>query len=131
MDDAGHVMATVCAALRRVRVDRVGELESVLVDAMARQLAAAGIPYRREVVLAPRSRIDLAVPTPDGRLVGVEAKKGRPRAASAAAQVSRYALTGRLAGVVFVAERAFDLPAEIDGVPVAVVSLHASMGIAL
>ena len=122
----------VVSALRSLRVVRVGLLEGQLVDLMADALAAAGLEFTREVRLAPGSRIDLCVRCGStGPAIGVEAKKGRPGAASAAAQVARYAATGRLSAVVFVAERAFDLPLEMSGIPVRAVSLQSSMGIAL
>lgn len=127
-----RMLASVVLALRRLRVVRVGLLESVLVDMMAAELDRDGISYQREVVLAPRCRIDLVVPIAGSDLLlGIEAKKGRPNATSAAAQVARYAATGKLAAIVFVAERTFDLPSEMSGIPVRTVSLQAAMGIAL
>jgi hypothetical protein len=124
-------LAAVLGALRRIRVVRVGLLEERLVDLMCGELTRDGIAHEREVTLAAGCRIDVAVPSADGLLIGIEAKKGRPRAASAEAQVARYAMTGRLAAIIFVAERAFDLPDVLWGVPVATVSLQSAMGIAL
>jgi hypothetical protein len=129
--DVRATLARVVAALGRLRVVKVGLLESSLVDDMAAALEAEGLPVEREVRLAPRCRVDLAVPMPDGRLVGIEAKKNRPSATKAAAQVERYVRTGRLCAAVLVAERAPDLPAAIDGTPVAAVSLSAAFGISL
>ena len=40
-------LAAVLAALRRIRVVRVGLLEGALVDLMAAELDRAGISYRR------------------------------------------------------------------------------------
>jgi hypothetical protein len=132
MVSAPPELTAVLGALRRIRLIRVGLLEERLVDLICGELDKAGIAHEREVVLAPGCRIDIAVPTSgDGRIVGIEAKKGRPRASSAEAQVARYARTGRLAAIVFVAERTFDLPRRLAGVPVATVSLQAAMGIAL
>jgi hypothetical protein len=125
-------LTVVMDALKRMRVVRVGLLESQLVDLMAEELERSGLAFTREVRLGPGCRIDMTVPVEGSSMaVGIEAKKSRPNAMSAAAQVARYAATGRLTAVVFVAERAFDLPEEMSGIPVRAVSLQASMGIAL
>lgn len=124
-------MDAAVAALRGLRFSRVGLLEAQLVDLLEAALERAGLSPSREVALAPGCRIDLALPAASGLLIGIEAKRGRPGVAAAAAQVTRYARTGRLGGLVFVAERAFDLPSTLGGVPVSAVSLQASFGIAL
>lgn len=123
--------ATV-AALSTLRISLAGLSETALVDRMSDALTAAGIGHHREVRLAPRCRIDLAVPVPGAQsCIGIEAKKGRPRAPDAAAQVERYAATGRVDALIFVAERAFDLPETLSGIPIRTVSLNTLMGIAL
>lgn len=129
--DSGEALERVVASLRRVRVVRQGQLECGLVDAMAERLQRDGLSLRREVRLAPGCRIDLLVGGDGESLIGIEAKKGRPNATAVAAQLGRYAATGKLSAIVFVAERAFDLPRWLDGIPVRTVSLAAGMGIAL
>lgn len=124
-------MAAAVAALRGLRLVRVGLLEARLVDAMEDALKAAGLEPVREVVLGRGCRIDLALPTRGGLLIGIEAKRSRPNAARTSAQLARYAATGRLCGIVFVAERAFDLPPSTCGIPAAAVSLQAGFGVAL
>ena len=125
-------MAAAMRAIRRLRVTKVGLLEAALVDLVAAELDLDRIPYRREERLAPRCRVDIAIPAASsGLLVGIEAKRGRPHGPSATAQVERYAATGKLAGIVFLAERTMDLPAEIHGIPVATISLQSAWGLAL
>ena len=134
MTDSGvrYRIDSTLSALRGIRNERVGLLEEKLVDMMSEALGARGIPHDREVPLAPGCRIDLTVPLPGTeKVIGIEAKKGRPRASSVEAQVTRYANTGRLAAIIFVAERTFDLPEAIAGIPVHAVSLDAALGIAL
>lgn len=125
------VMEAVISAIRGLRYTRVGLIEARLVDMVEEALIRAGMETLREERLGTGCRIDLAVRAADGLLLGIEAKRGRPNAARATAQVARYAATGRLCGIVFVAERAFYLPPEAAGVPIAAVSLQASFGIAL
>ena len=124
-------MSSVISGLRRVRVGRIGMVEQNLVDLMADALKACGYVVDREVRLAPKCRIDIVVSFANDIKIGVEAKRGRPNKTSATAQVRRYAETSRLSGIVFVAERAFDMPDMIADIPVAVVSLYAGMGISL
>ena len=125
-------MARAIRAIRRLRVTRVGLLEAALVDLVAAELDLDGLAYRREERLGPRCRVDLAIPVASsGLLVGIEAKKGRPHGPSAMAQVARYASTGKLAGIIFFAERAMDLEPEMHGIPVAGVSLQSAFGISL
>lgn len=130
MIEAHSVMQQVVAALKHVRIVQAGLSEQALVDLMVQELDRAGLVYRREQALGARSRIDIVVPDGD-LLVGIEAKRRRPNETTVKAQVLRYAKTGKLSGIVFVAERAFDLPPEIAGIPVASVSLHANHGISL
>jgi len=125
------VMARALAALRRVRPTKFGLSEAALVDLMETALRADGLEPRREVRLAPRCRVDLALPDGDLLLIGIEAKRGRPEATPTTAQVVRYAESGKLSGVILVAERAFDLPPMIGGIPVAALGLHSSFGISL
>jgi hypothetical protein len=123
-------MALTISALKRLRIVRCGLSEAELVDAACAELERAGLAFTREVRLGAGCRIDITVGEP-AVMIGVEAKKGRPRLPQAVAQVHKYAATGRLAGIIFFAERSIDLPEEIDGIPVASVSLMASLGIAL
>lgn len=125
-----RTMKNCIVAFKRVRVARFNLSETALVDLMAEALKGAEIAYAREVKLGPRCRVDLAVEDGD-LLVGIEAKKGRPDAASTEAQVARYAATGKLSGVVMIAERAFDMPSEMSGIPCIALSLHSLFGIAL
>lgn len=125
-------LAATLAALSTLRIALAGQPESALVDRMSDALTAADLPHSREVRIAPRCRIDLLVPVPGAQAcIGIEAKKGRPRAPETAAQVERYADTKRVAALIFVAERAFDLPETLSGIPIRTVSLNTLMGIAL
>ena len=93
---------------------------------IARALAAAGVGYAHEYRLGPRCRIDFKV----GR-VGVEVKKGRPRSAPLAKQLGRYLVSGELAAVIVVTQRAVSLPERIGGKPVVLISLNRLWGVAL
>ncbi|MDA8064462.1 MAG: hypothetical protein M0031_02985 [Thermaerobacter sp.] len=89
-------------------------------------LADAGISFRREVRLAPRSRIDYLVGG-----VGIEVKRGRWDRLRIEAQVGRYARSDVLEELILVTERAVRLPPEVCGKPLHVLPLLNLWGVAL
>lgn len=116
----------VVSALKTVRLKQVGLSEFEIHDALCLVLAQSGIAHRREHTFGPRCRADIWI---NG--VAVEVKKQRPAKAALLAQVSRYADQPTTTGIVVVLEKSILLPKEINGKPVAVISLNALWGIAL
>ncbi len=88
--------------------------------------AAAGIPARHEVKLAPRCRIDFWV---DG--IGIEVKKGRPNRISLIEQCRRYLSAPEVEALILVVERSAFLPNQLCGKPVHVFELNRLWGVAL
>lgn len=102
------------APLRRARYFNEDDLQEAALNA----LADAGLDAEREVRLTAADRIDLRC----GR-IGIEVKVDGA-AATVQRQLARYARTGQLDAVVLLTSRAkHRMPAELDGVPVHVVSL--------
>jgi hypothetical protein len=118
MDEVYAALTSLRAPLQQGEYD----LHRLVMDA----LSAAGIPCAHEAALAPRCRIDLLC----GR-VGVEIKRGKPVRSRLISQLTRYAASGRLDGLIVVAERSVSLPRALCGVPVRVLCLNRLWGIAL
>ncbi len=92
--------------------------EDQLQEAAARVITEAGFDVQREVRLSPRDRIDLLA----GR-VGIEVKVDGGTAA-VLRQLTRYAQSGQVDELILLTSRArHQMPAQIDGIPVRVVSL--------
>ncbi|MDA8146341.1 MAG: hypothetical protein M0Z27_09840 [Thermaerobacter sp.] len=89
-------------------------------------LTGAGISFRREVPLAPRSRIDYLAGA-----VGIEVKRGRWDRRRIEAQLRRYAGCDAVAELILVTERAVRLPPDCRGKPVHVLPLRKLWGVAL
>ncbi|MBP8275415.1 MAG: hypothetical protein KAX55_00780 [Propionivibrio sp.] len=121
-----HYFDQVLTALRTVRLHEAGLQENAIHDALSDALKSAGIAHRREHTFAPRCRADLWV-----QGICIEVKKQRPPRASLLAQLTRYADQPNLHGLIVVMERSVNLPAEIAGKRVAMLSLNALWGIAL
>jgi hypothetical protein len=113
----------VAAALASLKPGHVRD-EAALQAAIHAALAGAGIHAKREVVLAPRCRVDLLT----DRGIGIEVKRGKPNRQAVAAQLQRYAETGKLIGIVLVMDRMI-LPVEA-GIPYRFVSLNMNWGVA-
>lgn len=117
----------VLAALRGLRAPLITE-ETDLHGLVARHLTKAGIPYRREVQLGPRERIDFLAGT-----IGVECKKGQPNGPRLMAQVERYCRSPVVQALIVVTPwgRHLSVPALVAGKPVHVVSLNRLWRVAL
>lgn len=118
MDEVYEALTALRAPIRQGEYD----LHRLTMDALTR----AGLPFRHEVTLAPRCRIDLTV----GR-VGIEIKRGRPEPKRILAQLRRYAECDGIDGLILVAERTVAVPDTLCGKPVRVVCLNRLWGIAL
>lgn len=118
-------MAQVAAALMELR-SPIAMYETDIHACVGQRLTAAGLPFTHEARLAPGCRIDFLVGT-----VGVEIKKGKPSAATLAAQLQRYAACDAVGGLIVVTERSVRLPKTILGKPVRLITLSQLWGIAL
>jgi len=116
----------VFRALKSVRLGQAGLGEFQIHDELCAALAKAGIPHRREFTFGHRCRADIWT-----QGIAIEVKKQRPARAAIHAQVQRYAEQSALRGLIVVLERSIHLPNEINGKPVAVLSLNSLWGIAL
>ena len=118
-------MAQVAAALMELR-SPIAMYETDIHACVGQRLTAAGLPFTHEARLAPGCRIDFLVGT-----VGVEIKKGKPSAATLAAQLQRYAACDAVGGLIVITERSVRLPPSILGKPVRCIPLSQLWGIAL
>lgn len=84
------------------------------------------IPYRHEVPLAPRCRIDLLCGS-----VGVEIKRGHTQRKRVLEQLRRYAASAEISSLILVTEHTLSLPSTISGKAVYEVCLARLWGIAL
>lgn len=113
----GQRMAAISTLIRSHRYLYASERE--LQEQLTEVLSAARLPVLREVQLSERDRIDLLVGD-----VGVEVKVKGKR--TPLAQLTRYAASAHVAGLLLVTTRAATLPPAIGGKPAAVVSLIAN-----
>ena len=118
-------MAAVAAALMELR-QPLAMYEADLHACVGQRLSAAGLPFTHEAVIAKGCRIDFLVGS-----VGVEIKKGKPSAATLAAQLQRYAACDAVDGLIVVTERSVRLPKTLCGKPVRLITLSQLWGIAL
>ena len=118
-------MDEVLAALSRLRVP-IQQGEYDLHRLVEQALDEAGIPWRHEVKLGSRCRIDLMAGG-----VGIEIKRGRPERGRLLEQLSRYAACPEVQALVLVVERSAALPHTLQGKPVRVLCLNRLWGIAL
>lgn len=114
----------VLSALRRIRMPRPQD-EYDLHGLAAEALQEAGLDFRHEAPLAPRSRIDFLCGD-----VGIELKRGRPEAGRVERQLRRYAATGKVSALILVSEKNTALPAKIENVPLYQISLQKLWGVA-
>lgn len=116
------------AALRGIRAPLITQ-ETDLHGLVAQRLDEAGIPFRREVEIGPRDRIDILV----AGGIGVECKKGKPNRTALLAQIGRYADCDKVAALIVVVpwKRHLHLPGQLEGKPVRVVSLNRLWGVAI
>lgn len=118
-------MATVAAALMELR-SPIAMVEMDLHACVGQRLTAAGLPFVHEAKIAKGCRIDFLVGT-----IGVEIKKGKPSAATLAAQLQRYAACDAVDGLIVITEKSVRLPGTILGKPVRLIPLSQLWGIAL
>ena len=118
-------LATVAAALMELR-SPIAMYETDLHACVGQRLTAAGLPFVHEARIAKGCRIDFLVGG-----IGVEIKKGKPSAATLAAQLQRYAACDAVGGLIVITERSVRLPPAILGKPVRCIPLSQLWGIAL
>ena len=118
-------MATVTAALMELR-SPIAMVEMDLHACVSQRLTAAGLPFVHEAKIAKGCRIDFLVGT-----IGVEIKKGKPSAATLAAQLQRYAACDAVDGLIVITEKSVRLPKMLFGKPVRLIPLSQLWGIAL
>lgn len=116
---------TIVQALSKIRAP-VSTKEYDLHALTAKALEDAGIPYRHEVMVAPRCRLDFLA-----QGIGIEIKRSRPNLSQLTGQVTRYLASPMVAGLLVLCERDPGLPESLLGKPCKVVSLQRLWGIAL
>ena len=120
-------MEKVVAACKRLRICLV-ESEYQIHDALAKELEADKIGFKKEVMVAPGSRIDFLCDNG----VGIEVKKGKPNSRKLAAQAARYLKSEKLNGLILLVERSvYQYKKEIYEKPVVYIALSKLWGIAL
>jgi len=104
------------------------ESEIQLQGQLAVVLAAAGVPFDREVSLGKGERIDFLSAEPYGLNIGIEVKVLGSRAA-VARQLFRYAGYSDISALILVTDRTqlALMPSVIRGVPVEVVNLMSGL----
>ncbi|MBD3183365.1 hypothetical protein GF312_13795 [Candidatus Poribacteria bacterium] len=116
---------TICEALSHIRIKRTME-EIQIQDEIESQFRGSGIPYQREIKVAPRFRLDFLVED-----IAVEVKKRRPARGKLISQIERYASLAIIKGVIIVLEKNTNIPKTICDKPVKIVSLNRLWGVAL
>lgn len=101
-------------------------LEADLHAMVGEQLAARGILCDHEASLGKGCRIDFLIGN-----IGVEIKKGKPNAAQLRRQLTRYAQSERIQGLIVICWQSVVLPATLCGKPVSVLSLAKLWGVSL
>jgi SWI/SNF-related matrix-associated actin-dependent regulator 1 of chromatin subfamily A len=114
----------VLSALREIRAPKA-ELETDLHETVTKALLQAGIPFRHEVMVAPRCRIDFLAGA-----VGIEIKKSRPNQKTLLDQATRYLASPGVEALILISERSPGLPATILNKPCVTFSLSRLWGIA-
>lgn len=94
---------------------------------IAAELEKAGLPYQREVTIAPRARVDFLLENG----TAIEVKKGKPQPRQWQSQLIRYAQSERVSALLLVAERSCTLPDRLCGKPCRALSLTSLWGLAL
>lgn len=117
----------VLAALCSLRLEPV-DYEQQIVQSIAEALTEHDIPYRHEVKLGPRKRIDFIA----GNGIGIEVKKGKPNSKQVARQIARYCESDAIKELILVVERSvFHHITESYGKRVHYIALNRLWGIAL
>ena len=117
---------TVVAALRELRIDPATSEYDMHIY-IEQLLYRRGLNTRHEVKLARRNRIDFLCGD-----VGIEVKKGKVLSSRMQEQAARYLAFDTVASLILVIERSvFNMPREINGKPITVISLNKQWGIAL
>lgn len=118
-------MEQILSALSAIRAERLPseyDLHALIADA----LQSASIPFRHEVRVAPRRRIDFIAGT-----IGIELNRGKPLRAPLLRQLSAYAASDSVTALLLVAERPPAMPATLHGKPLRALSLSRLWGVAL
>lgn len=125
MNHTEDALRNVERALSAIRVPAVpGEYD---IHAMiAEALAADGIEFSHEAVLAPRCRIDFLAGE-----IGIEVKKSKPNRTAVIRQLSRYLACDQVQALILVSEKEVKLPTRIEGKRVISLSLSRFWGVAL
>ena len=90
------------------------------------RLDECGLEYRHEAAIAKGCRIDYLVGD-----VGVEIKKGKPRAETLVRQLSRYAASDQVNSLVVVSWQSVGLPKKLNGKPIYPLALAKLWGVSL
>ena len=115
----------ILTALQSIRVSAQPE-ESEIHAAVEKALSDAEIEYVHEYRISAGRRIDFACGS-----IGIEVKKGRPRAAVLRSQLTRYLDGTALSAVIVIAQQPCALPRTICEKPVYCVSLNRLWGVAI
>lgn len=115
----------ILTALQSIRVSAQPE-EAEIHAAVAKALSDAEIEFIHEYRISAGRRIDFACGS-----VGVEVKKGRPRAAVLRGQLTRYLDETQLSAVIVISQQPCNLPQTICEKPVYCVSLNRLWGVAI
>lgn len=115
----------VLQAVNNIRAPQVRS-EYDLHDLLASALREADLPYRHEVMVAPRCRVDFLV-----QGIAVEVKRSRPNAKALLAQATRYLASPLVHGLIVVSEKSLSLPQSILNKPCINISLNQLWGLAV
>lgn len=116
---------TVLLALRAMRPP-FALYEADIHRLVGQRLQETGFAYQHEAKLGTGCRIDYLVGD-----VGVEIKRGKPRAATLVTQLMRYAQSERIGSLVVISWQSVTLPKTIGGKPVFPLALSLLWGVSL
>ena len=90
------------------------------------RLKECGIEYQHEAAIAKGCRIDYLVGD-----VGVEIKKGKPRAVTLVRQLTRYSASVQVQSLIVVSWQSVGLPQKLNGKPIYPLALAQLWGVSL
>mgnify|MGYP000853091481 CR=1 FL=1 len=118
-------ISQVYSALMSMRAPVTFE-EQALHQLALTALADAGLEAAHEVQIAPRCRVDIL-----SHGIGIEIKRGRPNKTTLLRQLTRYASSDKITGIIIVCEHGLSLPETLASKPVRLLSLNRLWGVAM
>ncbi|MFW6025156.1 MAG: hypothetical protein ACOCRX_02330 [Candidatus Woesearchaeota archaeon] len=120
-------MEETIKALKTLRTPLITQ-ETDLHSIIAKCLMENNIPFEKEYYLGPRSRIDFLAK----KQIGIEVKKEKPNNTHLKKQIKKYCKYEIITGLIIVTPwaRHLNIPNEVNGKPIYIISLNKLWGLA-